>query len=252
MSTLLSPPPERDLPPAAHSAARSRVVGAVRPTRARRGWLPVAAAAGVLVVAGGAAVAVSRPQPAGTGTHSPAAGAVSPESPALADAELSARCLRAAGGEAGATLRAALRDGRGSVVWVAGGSYSALCSFDPAGGLDGPPVRGFLALGAEGTPTSGYAPATDAHLTLGSWIGLIEGSRPPTAQLLFFGQVSRDVVRVRARWGDRPWVEAAVRGPYYLAGATAAPVDGQRPELRGSVIGYDRAGHTPGPLDFLE
>lgn len=253
MNTL---PTERDLPPAARDAARARAVAAVAPppTRSRR-WVPVAAAAAAVAVVGGSALAVSgrspAPDPAATGPGPAVAATPTAARTVPPDAELTARCVRDAGGDPG-RLRAVFSDARGYLVWVMGDDYGAVCAYRWDGSRDGDVDRGRLGPEEPDQPRTGYAPATGSHLTLSVRTRVIARSEPPRAQLVLLGQVARDVTRVEGRWAGRPPVEAALRGPYYLARVVAPLQDGRRPELRGSTTAYGPGGSPFHPIEFLE
>lgn len=255
---MITLPAERDLPPAARETARARAVAAVtHPAVRRRRWVPLAAAAALLAVVGGSALAVSGRQPApvpspagpaSTGTPKPTSARLLPP-----ERDIARRCVLNAGPaeSAGVLLRAVFTDERGYVAWVAGGTFSAICAYRWDGSRDSVQL-GSGGLGADGLPAAGYAAARDTYVTSGLVIGMIERSRPPAAQLIFVGQVARDVARVDVAWSGRPAVRATLRGPYYLARVLSPPERGRRPELRGSVTAYDRDGRSFGPLEFVE
>jgi hypothetical protein len=251
MSAPLLPPPERELPAPARDRIRAAAVARVDAARTpSRRWLPLAAAAAAVAVVGGSALAVAGrpPTPAGpvaTATPGPTGRQLPP------DAALAGRCARDSDSGA-AGLRAAFADERGYLVWVAGAEWTALCAYRWDGTPDGDVARGPSRRIDPQVPATGYAPADGAHVTLDLTRKLVERSVPARAQLVFLGQVARDVARVELSWSGHGTARAAVRGPYYLGRVLAPPDRGGLPELRGSVTAYGPDGRPLSPLEFIE
>jgi hypothetical protein len=111
----------------------------------------------------------------------------------------------------GLGLRAVFADRSGYLVLMGNATYEIVCRAGRSGVVDNAEISG-----STGT-RDGYLPRTVVATAASS-------------NSFVYGQVRRDVARVIARWGEQPPVEAAVSGPYLLAGSPAT-WSGTRPRV---------------------
>jgi hypothetical protein len=219
-------PPERDLPPAAHTALRERVVAEVGAPPRRR-WVPLAAAAAALAVVGGSAVAVGRdrgPDRAPAVTGAPAA-------PCRADVGRP---------EVGVTFD----DDFGSLVLRAGPRGDIVCAVSPDGAVTLRESAGNGQFSAE--PLGREAAALNAFV-YGSG-GAVGDDGQRLAGLMAAGYVRADVARVVVAWPGWAAVDAAIDGPLYVA-RVVQPVGTIPPGLlAGTATAYDRDGQELGSV----
>jgi hypothetical protein len=228
-------PTERDLPPGARDAARTRLVAAVAAPPVRRRWVPAAAAAAVLVVAGaavGVAAVGGREQgrPGGAEPTPSATGAPAE----LTRAELLAVCQaqldRYPGSPGPVRARALLRDRLGYVLAFGNARKDGYCTLGPRGEP-----------GGVGTSTPAHPPETDPVVEVFSWAsGELNGEASPPRSFVVYGLVGPQVTRVVVNWaGGRP-VEAAVGDGMFVARWFGDPdaTTGTAP----TVVGYGPGG----------
>ncbi len=265
MTTPTSLPPERDLPPAVHAAVRARLVASVAagPVRSRR-WAPAAAAAALVALVGGSAVAVS-----GIGDPASSVPAGAPPDRAA----LLATCVAAAQERpgsappslAGSRVRALLTDDQGSLLYFGNARAAGVCRISAdgdvlssangsTGGYPGylPPEHrpasaerwGNMPVDAAGARFR-CVPSTPAPDGGPTRCAVAEGS-PVTSEpapLIRYavGNVRAGVVRLTVTWAGAPPVEAAVEGPYFAARVILPPGD-HPAEGPAEIVAYDAAG----------
>ena len=225
MNTL---PAERDLPPRARATARARAVATVQsPARGSRRWLPLAAAAALVLVLAGAGVAASRldsartPVAAGPAQPAPASGPAIP-------ATYVRQCDKAVLAGPGHPV-AAFRDRDGLLAWMDYGAFTALCAYDGGDRLVEAATADRL------SAYHGYAPDSGPPAR----ISLVVARQPG---VWVIGSVRRGVTRLSAIWPGVPTATVTVSGPYWVARATLPP--DRSLSAKPAILAYDADGHV--------
>ena len=231
-------PPRRELPAPTADRIRARVLaGTTAPAGRRSRWLPLAAAAAVVVlVAGAVAVTGARDD-----RSAPPAGPPSPSPSGPDRAALLADCVKVFGtvrdrqgriDRSPFGVRALFRDRDGYMLWAGSTTMTVTCSFTSAGALlpsagGGADPSGYLVGDAEAVVVNGYG---TQHVT----------ARDDRLGYHVTGRVRRDVARVVVTWPDAEPVTAALEGPYFAARATyPGRTDVDRPAL---IVAYTADG----------
>ncbi|HEV7657417.1 MAG TPA: hypothetical protein VGP36_22180 [Mycobacteriales bacterium] len=277
---------ERELPAAAHAAARGRVVAAVTAPPARR-WIPAAAAAAVVVAVALPVALLGRPDgPPAAGTPTAASAtrrppfppdyrpgqpevfppehihSAAPWTPAPnpahtlpAEATIADRCLNGTGTDfaAGTSLRALSTDDRGYVAFVGAKDKILYCAFAWDGSVDHRSAQTEGAIAAPGE----YAPAGTPS-GLGGLDGMVDGdtsrlpgSDPTLYSALYYGVVTRNVRSVTFTMNGAPPATADIRdGSFVVRVVFHGPSDEKALRQTGRLVAYDAAGKKIGALSI--
>jgi hypothetical protein len=264
---MTSLPPERDLPEAARTAVRARIVTAAAPAPPgrRRRWTPGGAAAGLALVVLGIVDLAPRPDPGrapgGAGPsvhryHSP----LPPTGPTDL-ASLTRRCIADAAGSGnvgvtvkGGSLLAHFEDRYGYLVWIGSSTYDVTCGYD----RQGREVSGGSPSGGNGSDSlPGYLPGSSPGGVVGS-LGWGDGTLPDFTDLMpdgvprtnkdtreATGNVRKGVTRLVITWQGAQPVTVPVRGPYWVGRAVLPP--GEHDIITpATIVAYDKASHVVG------
>jgi hypothetical protein len=259
MNSMLTPPPERDLPDQA--GMRHRLVLAAQPHRREpdsgRRLVPLAAAAGVALVGGAVMLGATGLFAAGPGVTSGSSGDARP----VAGDSVVRQCLhplpppssypRQPPGPTAARVLAQFDDVAGSMIVVGrlgptGGV--ATCDLDPAGhavAANLPAVQPYL------QPWARFDPARQPIvIDIASSQVAVVGDRTSGPGLpgihAVAGQVTRDAARVVATWSDGHHVDAVVHDGVYAA-REVVPLQGANLDtLYVSVQAFDARGRLLG------
>jgi hypothetical protein len=255
MNSMLTPPPERDLPD--HVGIRHRVVLAAQPHRREhdsgRRLVPVAAAAGVVLVGGVAALAGSGWLAAGSGVTT---GSPGQAIPAAADA-VARQCLRPLPppspdpipipDPARARVLAKFSDTAGAIVvvgWAGAGGGVATCDLDRAGravAANRPALQSDLQAWASFDPARQPIVIDTAYSRAGVIGDRTSGPDLPGIHAVA-GQVAPGVTRVVATWSDGHHVTATIHDGVYAAREVIPRQGSDLPVLTVTVRAFDAHG----------
>jgi hypothetical protein len=245
---MTSLPPERDLPEAARTATRARIVTAAasRPDRSRR-WVPIAAAAALAAVVAGSAVGVSLTR----GAAVPPVPAAASTSPAPSDATLLEACRRFLIGldpqrtdPGRLQVIARFADEYGIMLLAQSTRTKTTCTFHP----DGTPAD--PGHGSSGGERLGYLDPRSTVPVLGAgWgIGAVTtyGGRPAVDTREVTGIVKREVAKVVVIFQGHPPI-TAVPGVGAFVARLVIPAGSAYPNDPYMIfVGYDKDGHELG------